>query len=297
MLTDDDLRFLTQSELRLVEYLLSLCHMPYKHDLPIAETPIIDLTHDCGMGSVEFFRACNYRRKFGRALIEVDTFDVDGRRVMLQLCIDQHGYLYQLDSFTADFGPLIKPLGEVFVFENINVHEIDECQPKSKISVPKETKFSKMSDDTALKAQCFLHNLATEPLSLAYVFSGDDTWMLSVDLIYRIYQCGLAEFEFDVLVKNKKNLNVTYDDIDDFCYHLSITHPDDLRSDIWQDAKMILTPFGQNLINQYFQDFDRWYDTINTAFIEKLEDIFIEHGLAWNEKKPLFPTIGTYEIA
>ncbi|MFC0821213.1 DUF6984 family protein [Moraxella marmotae] len=115
-------RFLKNNELKVIKYLLSFVKLPYKINTPIKKILVTDL-NDGGMGSFEFFGKTKSKRTFGMPLIEADTYDIDGRKVMLQLSVDNEGYLYQLDSWTSDFNPLVGDLGAVFIFENINVRE------------------------------------------------------------------------------------------------------------------------------------------------------------------------------
>lgn len=71
------------------------------------------------MGSFEFFYDGNDTREFGKSLIQAETYDTDGRKIMLELSLDNYGYLYQLDSWTSDFNPLVSPLGTLDILENI----------------------------------------------------------------------------------------------------------------------------------------------------------------------------------
>lgn len=120
MLKDNiKLRFLCESEFLLISKLLSLCNTPYKMQSPLKQILVFDLTDDGGMGSFEFFYDCNLVRKFDRPLIQAETYDTDGRKIMLELSLDNYGYLYQLDSWTSDFNPLISPLGTLDILENI----------------------------------------------------------------------------------------------------------------------------------------------------------------------------------
>ncbi|MPW80665.1 hypothetical protein [Moraxella catarrhalis] len=50
---------------------------------------------------------------------------------------------------------------------------------------------------------------------------------------------------------------------------------------------MHLTPKGRSLIEYYFKDFDT--EEINVPFIERLEHIFAEYQVPWDEENPRFP--------
>lgn len=151
----------------------------------------------------------------------------------------------------------------------------------------------KIHPQDALEAQFFLNILVTDPVSSAYALGRSrHQQQFAVDFIYRIYSCGLTDFAFDVLTKSEQSPNTTYDGIEDFCYHLSITDPDDFESIIWIDANIILTPFGRKLMEEYFKDSSKdWSNELNIPFIEKLEDIFTEHGLEWNLENTKFPVV------
>lgn len=120
MLRDNiKLRFLHESELLLISKLLDLCKASYKVQSPLRQILVFDLTDDAGMGSFEFFYDGNDTREFGKPLIQAETYDTDGRKIMLELSLDNYGYLYQLDSWTSDFNPLVSPLGTLDILENI----------------------------------------------------------------------------------------------------------------------------------------------------------------------------------
>ena len=96
-------RLLSECELRLIEYLLSMCQLPFRLDLPISQTFVVELLDDGGMRSMQFLHECRHKRLYGKPLIEVTTFDTDGGKVFLELSVDEDDYLYKLDSFTTDF--------------------------------------------------------------------------------------------------------------------------------------------------------------------------------------------------
>lgn len=75
----------------------------------LSDTDVTDLDDGC-MGSIEFIRE-NVHREFGLAILNAVTYDIDNRKVMLELSVDKEGCLYQLDAFTEDFLPLKAPLG------------------------------------------------------------------------------------------------------------------------------------------------------------------------------------------
>ncbi|OPH37747.1 Uncharacterised protein [Moraxella lacunata] len=122
MLKDDiKLRFLRESELLLISKLLDLCTASYKLQSSLKQILVFDLTDDGGMGSLEFFYDSDCVREFDKPLIQAETYDTDGRKIMLELSLDNYGYLYQLDSWTSDFNPLVSPLGTLNILENIKL--------------------------------------------------------------------------------------------------------------------------------------------------------------------------------
>lgn len=70
---------------------------------------------------MNFFYNGNLVREFERPLIQAETYDTDGRKIMLELSLDNYGYLYRLDSWTSDFNPLVSPLGTLNILENVTL--------------------------------------------------------------------------------------------------------------------------------------------------------------------------------
>ena len=146
-----------------------------------------------------------------------------------------------------------------------------------------------MSLENAKRLQWFLNALTSSTMEVVYL-SGDhhpNSWQFAVEATYRLKFCDLVDFSFDVLTRNRQLPDNTFDGLDDFCYHLSITDPNDWNYDIWIDAQMHLTPKGRSLIDSYFKDFDT--EKINVPFIEHLERIFAEYQVPWSEDNPTFP--------
>ena len=75
----------------------------------LSNIDVIDLD-DGGMGSIEFVRE-GLDREFGTAILNAVTYDIDDRKIMIELSVDSEDYLYQLDAFTEDFLPLKADLG------------------------------------------------------------------------------------------------------------------------------------------------------------------------------------------
>ena len=147
----------------------------------------------------------------------------------------------------------------------------------------------KMSIENAKRLQWFLNVLTSNAMEVVYLGGGyhPNSWQFAVEAAYRLKYCNLIDFSFDVLTKYEKLSNNTFDGLDDFCYHLSVTDPDDWSYAVWIDAQMHLTPKGRSLIEYYFKDFDT--EEINVSFIERLEHIFAEYQVPWDEENPRFP--------
>lgn len=151
-----------------------------------------------------------------------------------------------------------------------------------------------MSNISALNTQFFLNILIQDELSCSFLLSNDNpnAWQFAVELIYRLKTCDLIDFSFDVLNKSLSSPDTTYSGLDDFCYHLSKTNPSS-DSNIWFDAQLSLTKKGQTLMSYYFKDFTNWDKEINIPFIDKLEEIFHNYNVPWDEDRPIFPIKGT----
>ncbi|MDY6451643.1 hypothetical protein SKM54_12300 [Acinetobacter faecalis] len=103
------MRKLLDNEKELISQILSKSKIEFKICTDISEMYVVDLD-DGGMGSIEF---CNGQgsRDFGTAILNAIAYDVDNRKVMIEISIDSEGYLYQLDAFTEDYLPLKASLG------------------------------------------------------------------------------------------------------------------------------------------------------------------------------------------
>jgi len=113
------MRKLYKTEIDLINLLLSKVKISFKLPSNFHDLNVIDLK-DGGMGSIEF--VCNNinTRSFDKAILEAIAYDIDGRKVMLEISIDSNGYLYQLDAFTEDFSQLKAPLGTNLKITNFN---------------------------------------------------------------------------------------------------------------------------------------------------------------------------------
>lgn len=115
------MRKLNSREIMLLKSLLNKSKIPYKIPANTEDLSVIDLD-DGGMGSVHFklFDDCTeLTRKFGCAILEATLENHNGKKVFIELSVDEQGLLFELDSFTEDFKPITHPL-------NIDYYKIIE---------------------------------------------------------------------------------------------------------------------------------------------------------------------------
>ena len=86
--------------------------------------------------------------------------------------------------------------------------------------------------------------LTSDSMGTVYLTSGyhPNAWQFAVEAAYRLKYCNLIDFSFDVLTKDESLPDNTFDGLDDFCYHLSVTDPDDWSYAVWIDAQNALNP-------------------------------------------------------
>lgn len=113
------IRPLSPDEAAFIKNLLSLCELPYKSTQPIANLPIKEVD-DGGMGSFEFLEETLPERVYGKTILAATTYDLDGRKVMIEIAVDTEDYLYQLTAVTEDGKPLLFPLGSLGVFSDLS---------------------------------------------------------------------------------------------------------------------------------------------------------------------------------
>ena len=73
-------------------------------DEKLEEVKIEDMD-DGGMGSIMF--CGNADRRFGQKIVEAKYVDADGILVFIAVNLDNHGKLYELDFWKADFSSII----------------------------------------------------------------------------------------------------------------------------------------------------------------------------------------------
>ncbi len=144
-----------------------------------------------------------------------------------------------------------------------------------------------ISTNTALWLQEQLLGLYHEDWGLSYVLDGnlasipDDTperWQLGVDLIDRGLVC-------DLIKVNDFGANP---DRASFLHAIRTLAPHGNGAGFWHATIVWGAPRLCKLIEANFPPPDQRDDRLNVAFIEALEQIFAENGVAWSDK-PLLP--------
>jgi len=100
-------RRLTSAEIKLISYLV--------RDTPegagiIAslEGLFVEEMDDGGMGSLQVIVEGEDNRRYGGAIADIDSHDVDGMYLLISVIVDTDDNFYELDIFKGDFSPLIK---------------------------------------------------------------------------------------------------------------------------------------------------------------------------------------------
>jgi hypothetical protein len=69
-------------------------------------TLLVEDMKDGGMGSLRFKSEADRARRFGTKIAEAEYTDADGVPVSAAVNLDDHGELFELDIWKADFSPL-----------------------------------------------------------------------------------------------------------------------------------------------------------------------------------------------
>lgn len=147
---------------------------------------------------------------------------------------------------------------------------------------------------TANEIQYLFEYLYDEDYNALYLIPGDSSklwgWQFTVEIIYRLYVCGLiCIYPESILIKNDP---YSYDGIDDFCNQLAKNNPCATEQDlVWYGSDFYLSTKAYFLMDEYFPNTGNnlWDKDLNTAFIERLESIFEQYGVPWDENNPRFP--------
>jgi hypothetical protein len=141
--------------------------------------------------------------------------------------------------------------------------------------------------DTALWLQEQLLGLYHEDWGLVYVLYGnlasipDETparWQLGVDLTYRGLVCDLIKIN---------DFGATSDRAS-FLQAIRTLDPCGEGAGFWHATIVWAAPRLNKLIEAHFPPPDQRDDKLNPAFVEALEQIFVENGVPWSDN-PLLP--------
>ena len=145
-----------------------------------------------------------------------------------------------------------------------------------------------MPEDIALWLQRALNTLDNDDYGLVPFAHGNldsipgyssTRWQFAVDMIYRTLRCDLiAVHKF-----------VQCCDEESFLEAIRSQSPYGSAGGVlWNGTLIYGTERLSRLIDAYFTSSGESNDTLNPAFIEALEQIFVENGVPWSDK-PLLP--------
>lgn len=100
------MRKLNSDEFNLIKTLLDVSDVN-AGDVFNIENIFVDDLDDGGMGSLRFYSQ-NRDRKLGQCVVEAEFKDADGVTVSVELNLDNHGDLYELDIWKTDFSALVQ---------------------------------------------------------------------------------------------------------------------------------------------------------------------------------------------
>lgn len=99
------MRKMSAAELELISYLIKKSGYSKITSKNLSEIYVED-QKDGEMGSLIFISK-NKERKIGRDLGNIEFNDADGVKVIVNLVLDNHEDLYELDIWKTDFSPLL----------------------------------------------------------------------------------------------------------------------------------------------------------------------------------------------
>ncbi len=145
-------------------------------------------------------------------------------------------------------------------------------------------------EDIAKWLQRHLSILCEDDLSIGHFASGNNEsvpdgtpsrWQLSVDMIYRTLTCDLTTVYKFVECSDERSF---------FEAIRSRGPQDDPGAVLWNGTLIFGTEKLEALVRSFFDDLSQSWDSVDTAFIEALEQIFAEDGVPWSDK-PLLPVV------
>jgi hypothetical protein len=102
-----NMRLLKTEEASLIKALLMTNSKIAEIIVPTLDTTFVENMDDGGMGSL-FFISCtdDANRKLGKTLAEAEFLDEDQVPVCVQLNLDNHNQLFELDIWKVDYSPV-----------------------------------------------------------------------------------------------------------------------------------------------------------------------------------------------
>lgn len=117
------MRLLKVGEIALIKALLMTNSKLAQVIVPTLNTALVEDMDDGGMGSLRFKSwAADSGRRLGRTVAEADFLDEDGVPVSVELNLDEHSQLFELDIWKFDYSPVSRwpDMGQVVVKRRIS---------------------------------------------------------------------------------------------------------------------------------------------------------------------------------
>jgi hypothetical protein len=103
------MRLLKSHEAKLIKTLLMTNSSLAKLFIPRLNTVLVEDADDGGMGGLLFISYIdNADRTIGQKVAETEFLDEDGVLVSVELSLDNHNQLFELDVWKVDFSPLCR---------------------------------------------------------------------------------------------------------------------------------------------------------------------------------------------
>lgn len=101
------MRLLKADEAALINALLMTNSKFAKVIIPTLNTALVEEMDDGGMGSLRFIScAADSGRSLGRKVAEAEFMDEDGIPVYVELNLDNHSQIFELDIWKVDYSPV-----------------------------------------------------------------------------------------------------------------------------------------------------------------------------------------------
>ncbi len=113
-----NMRLVKAGEVALIKALLMTNSKLAEVIVPTLYTALVEDMDDGGMGSLRFNScAADSGRSLGRTVAEAEFLDEDGVPVCVELNLDEHSQLFELDVWKVDYSPVSRwpDLGQVVI--------------------------------------------------------------------------------------------------------------------------------------------------------------------------------------